>query len=296
MSKIPIDAVQVRVHSINPAKAEMWITVLPHWETPTIELRGKVTGPRNQFASTVEIAYPLRRIPKPPADIPGITASAIIPDPCLWEPEKPFLYQGSVELWDDGKLQDSVHVQHGLRTVRLGPHGLRLNNRDVPLRALMREPTADKDMLPLRQNGCNVLIVPSHAELLWAMADRLGFLVLGRVDSAALEGFAIIAGYPPLMTKYASSLGWLVSEALLDHDQDWWRTTCAKFKAGTLALLGMELTRVPQKSLPRQIDFIVCAEALLPSLSDVHRPKLVRVENLPPEATPAPGILGWIGE
>src|SRR5919201_1885533 len=129
-----IHQLEVRDRSTVPAEAEVWITVVPEQVTPATEVRGRLMGPRCPYASTVEVAYPLRPLPRPGATGPGLVRRVLIPEASLWDPESPFLYQGPVELWQDGQRCDQVTVSHGLRTISLGPRGLRWNGRPLALR------------------------------------------------------------------------------------------------------------------------------------------------------------------
>src|SRR6266852_987779 len=112
--------IDLRSHSTIPAEAEVRITVVPERLTPTTEVRGRLMGPRCLFANTIEVAYHLRPLPPGSPTTPGaLVLRAIIPEASLWEPECPFLYEGPVELWQDGQRCERVMVRHGLRTVAL---------------------------------------------------------------------------------------------------------------------------------------------------------------------------------
>src|SRR5438105_3893021 len=88
----------------DPAEAEVWVGVIPEQITPATEVRGRLMGPRCHYASTVEVAYPLRLFVRRPEGLPGLAMRVVIPEASLWEPESPFLYLGPIELWEDGKL------------------------------------------------------------------------------------------------------------------------------------------------------------------------------------------------
>src|SRR4051812_44575373 len=77
--------IEIWTHTLTPAAAEVRVRA-------TTGERGRLTGPRCRFATTVEVAYPLHPVPGEE----GIFR-AVIPEPSLWEPECPFLYQGEVE-------------------------------------------------------------------------------------------------------------------------------------------------------------------------------------------------------
>jgi beta-galactosidase/beta-glucuronidase len=46
---------------------------------------------------------------------PHLEFRVIIPEASWWEPKTPFLYEGPVELWQDGVLCDRREISHGIR-------------------------------------------------------------------------------------------------------------------------------------------------------------------------------------
>ncbi|MCS6852084.1 MAG: hypothetical protein NZ700_13055, partial [Gemmataceae bacterium] len=121
------------------------------------ELRGRLVGPRCRFSSTVEVAYPLR--PARPAEtVPGaVAARVVIPEPCLWDPDSPFVYMGPVELWSAGQRLAEVSVVHPLRVVRLEATEIWVNGRRFPRREAPRKRVIAEDWLNLRREGYTVL-------------------------------------------------------------------------------------------------------------------------------------------
>lgn len=110
-----IREVRYHIQTLSAAQAEIWFTVVAEQATPATEARGRVVGPRCSSRTTIEVAYPLRRIACPPPDTPLLTVRALIPDPSLWEPDAPFLYRAHVELWQDGQRCDHREFDLGLR-------------------------------------------------------------------------------------------------------------------------------------------------------------------------------------
>ncbi len=209
-----IRQIEVRNGQLIPAQAEVWITVVAEHHSITTEVRGRLMGPRCPYASTVEVAYPLRIPPPnqmPPGDHrPGITMRAVIPEACLWEPESPFLYQGPIELWQDGQRCDYVTISHGLRYFLLGEHGLRLNSRPLTLRGRVVAACSDEDARVLHQAGFNLLVVPVETQALpvWEQADRLGFFVLGQLRDKSEQTLRHLE----TLSRHTSCLGWLIEE------------------------------------------------------------------------------------
>jgi hypothetical protein len=250
-----IRQVEVRDRSAVPAEAEVWITVVPEQVMPTTEVRGRLMGPRCPYASTVEIAYPLRPLPRPGAAGAGLVRRVVIPEASLWDPESPFLYQGPVELWQDGQRCEQVTVSHGLRTISLGPRGLRWNGRPLALRGreVVSSPEGgcpvllpEEEALALRRGGCNLLVAPAGPATapLWDLADRLGFVMLGRVPEASEPTLRLLEA----LNAHPCCLGWLVPPPGELRGR-----LPADFR------VGVELRGEPAPSVPAGVSFVVCA-------------------------------------
>jgi hypothetical protein len=197
--------VQVREHSLDPAQAELWITVAAERMTPTTELRGRLMGPRCLYAATVEVGYPLRSFSRRPDGVEGLAARVVIPEPSLWEPECPFVYQGTVELWQDGERCDQAPIRRGLRRVTRGRGGLIVNGRPFALNGRSVDRCDESQIVALRRDGCNLLLaatVERVVELL-PFADEHGFFVVGIVKEAE-QAVLDTADHP-------SFLGWLTA-------------------------------------------------------------------------------------
>jgi hypothetical protein len=206
-----IRRITVRDRMLTPAQAEVWINVEPEQRTPATELRGRLMGPRCLYSSTIEVAYPLRPLPpdqqQPQAG--AFTQRIVIPEPSFWEPQCPFLYQGPIELWQDGQRCEQVMVSHGLRFFQRSEGELRVNGRPLTLRARRIGACSDEEAALWRQAGYNLLIAPVAANSLvvWEQADRFGFLVLGQLGEDADEKRLV-----EMLEAHASCLGWLNAE------------------------------------------------------------------------------------
>ncbi len=198
-----IREIQVRDIRLDPYESEVTVTVFPERVTPATGVRGRLVGPRSAYARTLEVAYPLRDCrPAENSVEPGLTCRVVIPEPSFWDPETPFLYEGPVELWDDGRAVDRAEVRHGLRTRGLGASGLRWNGRPITLRGVARSTLTPEDAAALRRAGCNTLVAPASAPEVWNVADRLGFIVLGRFTDPSERLLLSSQGH-------ACTLGWL---------------------------------------------------------------------------------------
>jgi hypothetical protein len=107
-----IIGVSVINHRLDPHETELRVHVDVENLTPATEVRGRLVGPRSAVSSTVEIAYPLREVERSSNQV---VLRVVIPEANWWQPETPFLYEGPVELWQDGQRCDRREVSHGIR-------------------------------------------------------------------------------------------------------------------------------------------------------------------------------------
>jgi hypothetical protein len=260
-----IRRIEVCDRSLAPAAAEVWIAVEPERRTPTTEVRGRLTGPRCAYANTVEVAYPLRPLHRVPEESAGITMRVPIPEASLWEPESPFLYQGLVELWQDGRKCDQAAIRHGLRQVTLRSEGLRINGRPLTLQGREVERCTEEEARAFRRQGVNLLVAPVRAETaeMWEISDRLGFLMLGRVAEAGEEALANLTA----LAGHASCFGWLLRAG---------QPMVQTFRSGVAGeLVGVELDSPPAEPLPQDVAFITCPSERGASLAPLGLPVMI---------------------
>jgi hypothetical protein len=276
-----IRRIEVTDHSLAPAAAEVWITVAPERLTPTTEVRGRLMGPRCAYANTVEVAYPLLPLARPLEDRPGLTRRVLIPEASLWEPESPFLYQGPVELWQEGRKCDQITMTHGLRQMALLSKGLRINGRPLTLRGREIERCTEDEAMTLRREGINFLVTPVRAGTaeLWALADRLGFFVLGRIQEMGEDTLERIAA----LESHPSCFGWLLK------DPSQFRHAAP----ATRALLGLEASAITTESLPSDVRFVALPEKEAPQTAFRVPILLIGSASNP---SPAGVILGTVAQ
>ncbi|MBI1915245.1 MAG: hypothetical protein HYS12_10980 [Planctomycetes bacterium] len=280
--------VQLEDHSLDPVSAEVRILVRAEQLTPTTEVRGRLVGPSCPFASTVEVAYPLRPLRRSELSVPGTVAlRVVIPEASLWDTQSPHLYVGPVELWQDGRRCDRVELRHGLRRLSLGPQGLRLNGRPLTLRGRSDEARSQEQALVLHDERCNALLVqlfPDDATT-WDVADRFGFLVIGRLPLPNEETVRRLQS----LSCRPSCFGWIVGSEWLAGE---WLSRLAQVK-GSGPFVGVEGEPDATKDLPN-VQFVVGRRDQLPALLRGGRPVLLIEEpgersNLPNNAPPLLG-------
>ena len=263
-------------HRLDPVETELAIHVLLETLTPATELKGRLTGPRCAYSSTIEIAHSVRKIQR--SD--HIELRVSIPEPSWWEPETPFLYAGSIELWQEAEFCQRVPIVHGIRWLQLTSKGLRLNGRQFTLRGKLVElPFSEPDAIKLHEQGINAVLTATPGPHLapWQAADRAGLFVIGTSD---LETFLLCRNE---LTAHPSNFGWLFNRADLAK---------APIQQEGLAMFyGINSSA---ESRPANADFLVCHENELSWLDDAELPKLVIANRLPDLLPSRPDVIGWI--
>src|SRR5690606_21870743 len=84
-----------------------------------VQLSGTLSGPYCEYAHTLPATVRFTDLGPGPMPL----AEAIVPDPCFWTPELPYLYQASVEVRREGNEIARLEQTFGFRP--LGPRGRR---------------------------------------------------------------------------------------------------------------------------------------------------------------------------
>ncbi|HEV3447407.1 MAG TPA: hypothetical protein VG099_22390 [Gemmataceae bacterium] len=257
--------------SVNPAEAGISISVQPEQMTSTTQVRGRVVGPRCVYSSTVEVAYPMREVSRQyeKYDVPGLILRVVIPEPCLWDPQSPFVYEVAAELWQSGQLCDQVRTSHCLYSLKLTPQGLRWNGRPMALSGVELSQLTEPEASELRQAGRNTVLAQVTAETaaLCNLADRLGLFVLARLASRGDYAQA------RALKGHVSLLGFVLDSRLLEDPLvKAWPTWIADQDQ----LMGLEIDEPPPEALLEGFSFLLTREDARQNLSRAKLPLLIR--------------------
>jgi hypothetical protein len=277
---------------LSPAEAEIHVTFQFEGEVTRPELRGRLMGPRSSHTTTVEIAYPFRALAKteqPSNNV--VTGRVVIPEPSFWSPSAPFLYQGPIEVWADGKPLARLQVSHGLRMLQLGASGLRWNARQVRVRGRRVSQASEEQALAWHQAGLNTWLIQAdqHASMLCELADRLGFFVL--IEPGRDADLAPLAA----LGEHVSCMGWVVPQALFQEEHSQQRLTeLVRLRRQVLGMIGVDPTN--QTGIA-EASFLLLTHHQLSDWQHIQVPKLVRLrEGEETTLEPAEGLLGYVCE
>ncbi len=154
-------------------------------------LSGQIIGPDCDFSQTLPATIRL-------ADCgPGETllAQAIVPDPCCWTPELPFLYRARVELRQGDALLASAERLFGVR--RLGVHGRNLiyNAKRWVLRGIgiAAAEIEHGDSVELRALAAT-LVVTNPSDAICEHASRQGLQLLADLSQFGVTERIMLVG------------------------------------------------------------------------------------------------------
>jgi hypothetical protein len=105
---------------VSPAEADLLVIVEADRVDTGTELRGTLIGPKCPGVETVQIAYKLRSAQRPDQPHNSLAGRIVIPEPNLWTSETPFIYDGTVELWQDGERCDNRAISTLFKQTSLG--------------------------------------------------------------------------------------------------------------------------------------------------------------------------------
>jgi hypothetical protein len=200
-----VEEIRLTTVRLSPTEAEVQVAFRCRSVVASPELRGRLMGPRCPYAETIEIAYPVRPLREQPSP-ETVVGRVVIPEPSLWDPVAPFLYQGPVELWAEKRLLAKIEVSHGLRAVQLVRQGLRWNGQPLLLRGRVAADLNEGLIRELRREEINTVVMRFRAKsaAVCELADRFGMLVLFReVGGSSAEQIHTVA-------EHVSCLGYLM--------------------------------------------------------------------------------------
>lgn len=238
---------------LTPTEAEIHLDIqLPTGEQAK-SIQGRLLGPKCPFATTIEIAYPIKLMPRSGISGSTINARFIIPEPSLWDSQSPFLYEGWIEVESKSGEKWKIGISHGLRALRLALPGLRWNDRKCIVHASSVQDPSEETLLNLRPTSINALVhdLEEGARELCHLADRFGFHTLFRIEQKPSQEILQLG-------EHVAFLGWILAEsAWQDKEilQAWLDAT-----RDTQQMLAMECLQDLPTDIPTGVNFLVTAK------------------------------------
>ncbi|GEM_PF-3676822 len=149
-----------------------------------LRLAGRIVGPWCEYANTLSSSVPLCSEAVPDLAPNQLRATALLIDPCFWEPQHPFCYEVELELHDDSRrLIDQRRFRWGISHVGTGRGQLWLNNHPIFLGGVRHSAAANQTELQAWHLAeCDAWLTRATPELC-SLADRWGPMILAELDA-----------------------------------------------------------------------------------------------------------------
>ena len=144
-------------------------------------LEGELVGPYCRHAKTLPAR--IRFADRGPG--PTLLAEAIVPDPCFWTPDLPFLYSAELRVAAGDDTTATIQTPLGIR--RLGIHGasVYLDANRFVLRGVRVDPAAIDDLIAAKQ-AASALFVTDPSDQFLREASEEGVLLAVELHTGQL--------------------------------------------------------------------------------------------------------------
>jgi hypothetical protein len=179
-----LETVDIFFGDANPAQARIYArldsALMQYDQAETLRFDGRLIGPECDFARTL------------PAHIPFTTlrhgntllAEAVIPDPCFWTPDLPFLYRAELKVRHDDQTLQSCECIFGIRRLSVRDRSLIFDGKRFVLRAVRLQETDGglEAVAAFARETWTALVVPQPSDELCNFASRRGVLLIADVS------------------------------------------------------------------------------------------------------------------
>lgn len=192
------------------ALAKVYVVAVPTRDVTDDELAayrlsGNIIGPRCKYSSTLQTKIPFRHRGFTPCGYrTALLAEAVVPDPCYWSPELPFLYRAVGEVTGDVAGQQSFDQTFGIRSIGTSRNRFTLNDKVWVPRGVDRGLAPNATLAEWRDSA-TLMVVKDLDEALGQAASEAGVLLLASTDERgerAAEVLFRLSRYPAVVLAF----------------------------------------------------------------------------------------------
>ena len=164
----------------NDALARVYARLPRNDLPPGVRLDGTVNGPDCKFAATLPSPVPLveKKVSGTFSETP--LAEAVVPDPCFWTPELPFLYRVRVELRRGADVLAAADRMFGIRRLGVKGRNLFLEGKRFVIRGVGADSTSEHDLVAWRAADA-AMIIRQPSDDVCRQASEQGVLLLAEI-------------------------------------------------------------------------------------------------------------------
>lgn len=156
-------------------------------------LSGRVTGPECAYAHTLSAAVPLagKEPPRELGPAAALLAEAIVPDPCFWSPDMPFLYRVEAELRRGDEVLAAADRWLGIRPLGARDRRLFFQARPWVARGVRRDEVPNATLSAWRASAAAMYVADPLDELCQE-ASRVGVMLLAGLSAGTADPAAAV--------------------------------------------------------------------------------------------------------
>jgi hypothetical protein len=168
------------------------------------KISGQLIGPNCEFSHTLPAKHPFREIDRSDVLQHAALAEAIVPDPCFWTPDLPFLYRAQIRVHGGSEVAETARIV-GIRRLGVRGRSLFFDGKRFVLRAIECKMQNAELKSFLEQNHdflrqtWTALILQNPGDEVCEFASRRGILMVAELqvtDDLVLHSLHRLARWP----------------------------------------------------------------------------------------------------
>jgi len=175
----PLDSLQLILGETSPVESHVHLRTDGFVGDASWSLSGSIAGPECMYAHTLSTTVALR------ARLSGArqVGEGLIPDPCYWTPEMPYLYRARVELRQGARISSQREIAFGIRPLGVQGRSLVFAGQRWVLRGVFQSEAPGVDLAAWHDAGAAMRATDPDDELCEA-ASRIGVLIVADLSRA----------------------------------------------------------------------------------------------------------------
>lgn len=171
-----LENLEVFFGDANNAEARVYARLPASGLPGNCDLTGRVVGPTCEYSRTLPASIPFMKQRRVGTDGNTLLLEAIVPDPCFWSQELPFLYRAELELRSGGRAVAALDRGFGVRPLGARGRDLVWEGRAWVARAADCQELPERSLADWRTADL-ALLVESPSDKLCEDATRLGVVL-----------------------------------------------------------------------------------------------------------------------
>lgn len=177
------------------AAARVYVVAVPDRDATADELAGyrlsgQIIGPTCRYSSTLQTKIPFQhRGLTPCGDRTALLAEALVPDPCYWSTELPFLYRAVGQISGPDAGPTSFDPPFGIRSLGTLRNRFTFNGKTWVPRCVSRSKVVGATLSEWR-DAATMMFVENPDDVLCREASEIGVLLMTNLDAEKVNATA----------------------------------------------------------------------------------------------------------